>query len=184
MSGEIVYDTAAFELPAGDYVFAALKGSTNSYIRGTLVRRWTSLVVGSIEAVREFACELAAEIEDGHLEYKPKPTITAEEVLATVERKLAKAALLGQPFASANAPRIAGFCLRVERDAIAQWQASSPGEAARYLSLKPQLRSPYGLLVLEKQFPATVTGLAEWRCCRTDASYVQSIVAIHGGGEF
>ena len=183
MSGEIVYEMAAFTLPTGESVLAALKGSTNSYLRGALVRRWSALLGGTREALLERSCQLAAEIEDGHVEYKPKPEIIAEDLIAVVERKLKKAAPLGQAYASVNQPRIAGFCLRVEREAIAQWRGDSPLEAARFLAMRPDLRSPYGTLVLEKTFPPTAAGLAQWRSCASAACYLQQIVVVNGGGE-
>lgn len=183
MSGEIVYDLAAFELQSGEAVLAALKGSTNSYLRGALVRRWTALVVGPRELLLEGSCELAAEIEDGHVEYKPRTEITPEDLIATVERKLMKAAPLGQAFASANRPRISGFCVRVERDAMAQWRGECPADAARFQAMQPDLRCPFDTLVLEKVFPPTNAGLTDWRRCGTDRRYLRSLVLIEGGGE-
>lgn len=184
MSQNIIFDLACFVLGGEEKVLAALYGDSASRIRGVLVRRWKALDMGNTEHILQEACHLAAEIEEGHLVYKPKPAIQAEEFIGTVRMKLEKAALLGAPFAHANHVKIAGFCIRVERDAVPTWKAENLDQAQAFLSLNPVERTPYSKLVFEKMFPPTNSGYELWQRCITKSKFMQSFPTFQGLGEY
>jgi hypothetical protein len=164
-------------------VLAALKGSTNSYLRGVLVRRWTALKTGTADTLLETSCNLSADLLDGSLQFKPKPEITPEAFIELVRKRVASATPFGEVCVSANQPRLDGFCIRLERDALPQWKAEDPDAAEQFMALKPVLRSPFNILVYEKRFPASRQGLQSWRSHCAQASYVSCFPAIRGLGE-
>lgn len=184
MKPHIIYDLATFTLPAGKRVLAALYGDTITRSRGALARRWQSLAVGDEAQILQSACRLAAQLEDKLLEYKPKPQILGEDFIATVRKKLAKAAPLGQAFDHANHAKITGFCIQVERDAVSQWKAQDLDQAQAFLALHPVERTPFNKYVLEKTFPATQGGCEQWQSCLTDSPFMHSFAVLQGAGEF
>jgi hypothetical protein len=180
---QTIYDLAFFQLPGQGLVMAALYGNTTMKVRGALLRRWKTLVFGDEKTILKEACRLAALLEEGKLTYKPKPHIQAEALIALVRKKMTTAAPTGTPFDSANRPRIHGFCIRVQRDAIATWKGLDPEKAQLYLQHGPVERQPYEHVVLEKRFPATMDGYLSWLECLTPETFMEKFPMVEGGGE-
>lgn len=180
---QTIYELAFFMLPGQGLVMAALTGSTTMKVRGALVRRWQALVFGDEKAILKEACRLAAMLEEGKLTYKPKPHIQAEALIALVRKKMATAVPTGSVYDSANKPRIRGFCIRVQRDAMAQWKGLDPDKAQLYLKHGPVERQPFEHVVLEKRFPATMDGYLSWLECLTPEAFMEKFPMVEGGGE-
>ncbi|MDT8992749.1 hypothetical protein RQP54_17890 [Curvibacter sp. APW13] len=180
---QTIYDLAFFALPGEGLVMAALLGTSPRKVRGALVRRWTCLAFGDEKAILREACRLAALLEEGKLTYKPKPHIAAESLIGLVRKKMECPASTGTAYDSANKPRICGFCIRVQRDAMRAWQAQDPQRAQLYLSHGPVERQPYEHVVLEKRFPATMDGYLSWLECLTPETFMEKFPMVEGGGE-
>lgn len=180
---QTIYDLAFFKLPGAGLVMAALIGSSPMKIRGALVRRWKCLVFGDEKAILKEACRLAALLEEGKLVYKPKPHMQAEALIALVRKKLITAVPTGTAYDSPNKPRISGFCIRVQRDSLAQWKALDPEKAALYIKHGPVERQPYEHVVLEKRFPSTMDGYLSWLECLTPETFMEKFPMVEGGGE-